>query len=200
LAAAGAAVANDDPTRDRFHQDDGDSACDATVSGTYLNICVHGGEFRKVVATGAVSCTGLRLTEELDLFRWHCVEESDGTVVFYSDGLRQWKGIGHAIDYSVRPLGFLPNHVSIESDETYGAEPYAAQSQPTVWWRNTLHDVIGEGLTAETPNELNGGGTNDIYVVTENITTDGFHLNADQVALVIHPDRVHHYSGANNST
>jgi hypothetical protein len=81
-------VANDEPGRDRFHQDDQPetSACDPSVEGTYLTTCIHGGEFRKVVAVEASSCDGLQLTEELELFRWRCHEEPEDGVVFYSDG------------------------------------------------------------------------------------------------------------------
>jgi hypothetical protein len=189
-------VAKDDPSLDRFHQDDleGVSTCAAPASETYLNNCVHGGEFRRVVVNGASSCDGLSLTEHLGLFRWRCVQEPGGEVVFYSDGLRAAKGIGHAIDCDARPLSFRPNWVSVE-----GAGGYMGQSPPSVWWTNTLHDVVGEGLNAGTPNVLNGGGNNDIYVVAEDLRTDGFNLNADRIGLIICPGHVHTYTGRSNA-
>jgi hypothetical protein len=167
-------VARSNTSLDRVSQTD--TAC---VAGneTYLG-CIHGGEYRKGVLQGTTSCTGLTISDSLGVFNWSCKEIGGGQpAVIYSSGFRDGKGLTDLIDMS-GTLAFKSNKVTVS-----GA--YSAESEPAVWWSNTIRDIIGEGLNVDTPNLLTASGVNDIFVIKSDLTADGYQLNSDKIGLVI---------------
>ena len=106
-------VKNDDPTMDRWHQDD--VACDGSETGSYL-ACVHGGESMKIALPDIESCMEYNFTSELtdevltvdielimeddfSAFHWFC-DDTGGSVIFYSGGLKDSGGLQDIVDGS----------------------------------------------------------------------------------------------------
>jgi hypothetical protein len=107
-----------------------DENCSASETGYYgePNGCVHGGEMRKVVVTGFVSCAGLSITDALGAFDWVC-DASLGTATFYSVKLKQGKGLRDLITSGGT---WQNNSVTVlQSATTIGT------SSSMAWWSNT---------------------------------------------------------------
>lgn len=144
--------------------------CDGSETGTH-RACVHGGEHRRVVLAGAKGCDRLVARDDLGALQWTCAVES-GEVVFYSTGLQPSRGLADL----VYGTGWRPNAVVVE----YEGEVIAT-TVPEVWWANPVEPLpenTGTGLAF-----LDQPGM--IYVADRDILSDGYHIDADRIAVVV---------------
>ena len=159
------------------------------------NPCVHGGEHR-VVSVPLSSCTGLTMTDALNVFNWVC-SASSGSVTFTSY-LQQTKGLQDLLTTIPVPA-FAPNSVTLYKNGTQ-----IGSSSSTTWWSNPVHQVTntvnnddgatGANLPTDPATTLMGtaaatstGTLNDIYVVTSNLNSTGWGFGASGLALVVMP-------------
>ena len=133
--------------------------------------CFHGGEVRKVTATGKTSCAGLTAADDLGAFNWSC-DASSGSAQFISTGLADGMYLSDLINFTA-PGSFKTNAVTVfENGAAWGATP------GSVWWLN--------------PFEINNDGgslsaiDSTIYLIT-NDTTANYTLTADKFSLVVQP-------------
>ncbi|MBK7845841.1 MAG: hypothetical protein IPJ71_19570 [Bdellovibrionales bacterium] len=163
-------VKYDEPNLKPYEQTD--ENCSASETGYYgePNGCVHGGEMRKVVVTGFVSCTGLSITDALGAFDWVC-DASSGTATFYSVKLKQGKGLRDLITSGGT---WQNNSVTVlQTATTIGT------SSSTAWWSNT---VTALPVNAGALSNLNTSGT--IYYANADTTSLGYKITAPKIAVV----------------
>ncbi len=173
-----------DPLSD-WH-DRADEPCDveglSTTNGARYAACAHGGELKRVDTTLA-TCDGVEAADDLEAFHWICQLRGDHAVIATTN-VHRYQGLGRLIDFA-RPA-WRANRVTIRQDGVV-----VAQSQPAIWWTNPV--VPAPDSSAET-RLLGESGT--IYVVANHAVTDGLHLTAPRVALVVAPGKTLSYSGS----
>lgn len=167
-----------------YNQDD--VACAGTETGYYglINGCIHGGEKRKVVVTGFVSCTGLTISDSLGAFDWTCKVDA-GTATFYTIGLKEGKGLADLVNAT----SWKNNSVTVQNSGNT-----IATSTSTTWgWGNTI--VALPVNSASTVKILDGvdddaGGTDQVYsegtifTLSADDTTAGYNVNMDRASIV----------------
>ncbi|MDT8447815.1 MAG: Ig-like domain-containing protein [bacterium] len=142
------------------------TACAGTETG--WQACLHGGErFVVSLPSSVASCTGVTATDALGAFDWECLS---GPVRIVSKGLANQKHLSDLIDWTVSPLAFKDNAVSIRKNGTLVLQTAAGK-----WWSNP----IVENSTA-----LNATGT--IYAFTSNPGTN-LTLGTAKTAVVVKP-------------
>ncbi|MCM2277942.1 MAG: hypothetical protein NDJ89_07675 [Oligoflexia bacterium] len=150
-------------------------------SGTSYFSCLHGGEKKRVNLSGASSCAGYAIRDELGAFDWACDDRGGpGAVFFYTRGLKQDKGLVELLEES----SWKENRVVI----LQGGIPIA-ESARARWWSNPVlplpaNTVAGTFVTLASP------GT--IYTVaTPTSASGGFEFAADgagdRIAIVTLP-------------
>lgn len=151
------------------------TACTGSEAGNYHS-CIHGGEKRKVVASGFASCTNLTVTDNLGVFDWFCSDTS-GTAIFYSVGLKNGKGLRDLITASGT---WQSNFVTI-----YLSANVIASSASSVWWSNPLQDLSAGGYNnSGTASVYNLSTAGMIYFITSNLATYGYQIANDEISIV----------------
>gem|GEM_PF-6530735 len=156
------------------------SACDGTE--TMASDCIHGGEAR-LVRTEETECTGLILSDSEAAFDWSCSVVA-GKARFTST-LAIGKGLGHLLDST--------SWKSLSVTLQKGAQQIA--SSPTAWWSNPVKALPDNSVTSATPvvQDLTEAGS--IYTLASSRATTGYHIGADQVAIVVLPGATLSYNG-----
>ncbi|MFC1611695.1 NosD domain-containing protein [Myxococcota bacterium] len=151
--------------------------CNSSENGGY-DACVHGAEMRMVVYDGTNSCGNLTIADELGIFEWVC-EEGGTDVTFYSLGLLAERGLGHLLTNTGQ---FKQNRVSI-----WHQGQLVAQSAAAVWsWNNDIVVLADNGTSGS--ETLGTVGT--IYLVNQTRDSQGYVINANEVAFVVLPGMV----------
>ena len=170
-----------------------DTDCAGTETGSLA--CLHGGEKKKVVVTGVSSCSGLTLTDALDVFAWICIVKS-GVATFFSSDFKSGKGLKNLLD----PGNWKSNSVTL-SGTAIGS------SSSAVWWSNpvaplpvnsgagdaviNLDGAIDSGSAVD---QIYAAGT--IFILATSRTSQGYNLNLDKLALVTLPGVTLSYYGS----
>lgn len=142
-----------------------DTACNTTTD----TACLHGGQFRTVVATGLTDCTDLSASDTLGAFNWVC-DISTGTARFVSTGLANNKTMSSLINFSTP--GFLNNAVTLSANSVSVASTTSA-----AWWTNTFTvDNDGGPLNTEATIYLAMANPSAVYT-----------LDANKISFVIQP-------------
>ncbi len=156
------------------------SECDGTE--TVATDCVHGGEAR-LVRTEETECTGLILSDSEAAFDWSCSVVS-GKARFTSN-LAIGKGLGHLLDST--------SWKSLSVTLQKGAQQIA--SSPAAWWSNPVQALPDNSATSATPVVQDLAEAGSIYTLATSRATTGYHIGADQVALVVLPGATLSYNG-----
>jgi hypothetical protein len=140
--------------------------------------CLHGGELKKVEVPSISSCTNAEARDELGAFDWSC-DDSGGSVVFYSLGLKETKALSDLIDFSTPK--WKSNHVIISENSTD-----ITQSESSIWWNNSVLNLPDSASSLVT---LTNGGDAEgrIYVQESDVVSRGYNINDNQIALVVKP-------------
>lgn len=157
---------------DLYHQSG--TLCDGTSETSAQNKfggCIHSGELKKSTITGFSSCTNLSAIDGLDVFEWAC-NDSSGTAVFYSKGLKQGKGLRDILTSGPNWLG---NTLVIRK-----SGGVIASSVITNWWSNQLITLGNNISSSLSPVSLQ----NRIYVVDGDINTYGIKINSPNISVV----------------
>lgn len=162
---------------------DGAHQPDVACAGTEMmrRACVHGGERRKVELTGATSCAGMVLSDELGAFRWRCTVES-GVAVAYSIALRENVGLADLIDWTA--LELKPNRFHATSPEGEWS------SDPATWWLNPVREAPLNTAVGSAVVVLDTSGAEPvapIYVVSTSRTSSGYRVSEEKVSFVVAP-------------
>ncbi len=165
-------VRNDDNTKDVFHQDD--DAC-VEKADLWYSSCIHGGEKRKVVATGFNSCNGITFGDNLGVFNWYCNDSAD-PIEFYTAGLKQDKGLADLINST--GTGWKNNYFAISISGEDG-DTEVAVTPNEAWWTNTVSVLPDSSSSVVT---LNSAGT--IYTLPSSATSAGYNINANKIGVV----------------
>jgi hypothetical protein len=161
---------------DQFHATN--TACTGTET-YYYSACLHGGEKRKIILPGYANCTGLTMTDNLDAFNWVC--DSNGTVEFYSAGLKPGRGLAQLLNGAAWQ-GFGVN-LYVNGNKVLSGTP-----STTVW---------GNSVITTLPVTIVSSST--IYNITIDTGISGTNINADKVAIVVQKTKTLRInSGANN--
>jgi len=132
-----------------------DSDCLGTENGYFG--CVHGGEKRKIVATGQTTCSGLSAVDTLGAFAWSC-DSTQNPVVFYSRNFNTGKGLQTLINAA--NLQFQPLGVNIIKN---GCPVVIAP--PTTQWSNPIVNLFPAYINVAAQTALTGGSPGTIYVL-----------------------------------
>ncbi len=164
------------------------SGTDTICAGTETSYkdCLHGGEMRKVVVSGAASCAGLSFIDGLGVFEWTCVVQS-GAATFYTTGFKAGKGLSDLLNAT----SWKNNNVSLTGT-------YSNVGTLGPWWTNTVEALVDN--SAGTVATLAGAGK--IYTLSTSRATTGYNLDADKIGLVIFPGATLSWAGgpANSTT
>jgi len=159
-------VRNDNPSADSNHQ--ADVGCNGSETGR--GACLHGGERRRAVLSGRVSCDGLSAADELGVFTWVC-RLDDGVPTFFTRGFQPGRGLKDLITTE----GWKANSIAITDGTT------TAVSEPAVWgWSNPIAPLPANPTTAV--EVLADAGT--IYVAATSMASNGYNIDADGIAVV----------------
>jgi hypothetical protein len=107
---------------------DGTTACDGSETGYVDQVCIHGGERRKVV-TAETSCAGLAMSDSQGAFDWSC--SVVGGFAQFTSTLKQESRLADLIQG-----GATPAWRSLTVTLTKGTQ--SAQSSSEVWWTNSI--------------------------------------------------------------
>jgi len=162
-------IANRVPTDSAFDQDG--TPCNPELDGQDASSCIHAADKMRVAIAELSNCAGLRLEDDLGVFRWMCRETVSG--VEFVSSLAPTRGLRHLVTADA----WLPNHVVLTSD---GAE--SGQSAASTWWSNPVVP-LPDSTTA--PVLLEDSGT--VYTLAADASTYGYNVNEDSVAVVILP-------------
>lgn len=146
------------------------AACSGIETNGYLS-CLHGAEMKKVVVTGATSCSGLTLTDNLDAFIWTCQVVS-GTATFYSVALKPFKGLKDLI------TGTSWRNMSVTITSSAGS----ISSPSSAWWSNTITALPDNSTGGSGVASLSTSGT--IYTLSASRATEGYAITASKIAIV----------------
>lgn len=176
-------VKNDEPGKDWYSQDN--VTCVGDENG-YHSSCIHGGEKKKVEITIEPSCDGLSIKEKLDAFNWIC-DDSQGHVVFYTQGLKENKGLKNLVTAN----DWKENDVVIHEDGKAKHKSTLAK-----WWNN---DVIPlpENVANDTVESLATEGA--VYTLESTRTSSGYRFDADRISIVTLNDAILKYDGHSTS-
>lgn len=154
----------------------GNIACTGSETG-YYEVCLHGGERRKVVITGYTTCTGLTITDNLSLWDWTCQMKSS-TATFFTIGLKNGKGLADLINSSTNAWN-TNNYVTVKLNGNT-----VAQSPAANWgWTNAIAQLPNNSASGITT--LGTAGT--IYTLSASRATGGYQITAPRVSIVIPP-------------
>lgn len=133
----------------------------------------HGGEAKKVVATGQHTCTGLSMEDNLGAFEWTCDDSTD-PVQFHSKTLKDGKGLRDLID--VATPGFKNMKVTLSDDNGTVAE-----SNLATWWSNTV-EALPDSTSA--PQTLVDNGK--VYFQDGNVTESlGYVIYGNGISIAL---------------
>lgn len=154
-----------------------DTACVGNETGS-TEACIHAGDKLKVIVTGYTTCAGLTLTDYLGAFDWLC-NVSAGVATFYSVSLKSGKGLSDLIDFTNND--WLNNYVTVKSNNTAIMASVSAK-----WWNTTTENPIvpAPDSTAATQ-VLTGYQAGTILTIPSSITSYGFNINQDSLAIVV---------------
>ncbi len=175
------------------------SALDTACAGTELgyNLCLHGGEMRRVIVTGVPSCSGLTLTDSLGVFTWSC-ETRSGVANFFSTGFQSGKGLKDLVNAS----SWKNNSVTLSGT-------FTGSSTATTWWTNPVVPLPDNGLATDAMITLDGtnDGGNDgvftagtIFTLASSRASSGYLLSLDRMGLVTLSGVTLSYSGNATAT
>lgn len=142
-----------------------DTLCSAP-NAAYPNVCIHGGEKRKVALSSTTGgCSGFTVVETLAVFNWTC-QVLGTTPTIVSMGLKPGKGLRDLISGT----SFRSNDVKI-----YKNSKLFAQTNPATWWTNTIANLPTSGTL---------GTASIIYVASGLTALSGLNIAANKVAIV----------------
>ncbi len=154
-----------------------DVACAGNETGS-TEACIHGGDKLKVIATGYTTCTGLSITDYLGAFDWLC-SVTAGVATFYSTGLKSGKGISDLIDFTSNV--WTNNYVTVKLNNTAVMASVSAK-----WWNTTTENPIAPAPDSTTATQtLTGYQAGTILTIPNSITSYGFNINQDSLAIVV---------------
>jgi hypothetical protein len=170
------------------------SALDTACAGTELgyNLCLHGGEMRRVIVTGVPSCSGLTLTDSLGVFTWSC-ETRSGVANFFSTGFQSGKGLKDLVDAS----SWKNNSVTLSGT-------FTGSSTSTTWWTNPVVPLPDNSLATDASITLDGtnDGGNDgvftagtIFTLASSRASSGYTLGLPRLAIITLAGATLSYSG-----
>lgn len=167
---------NRDFSKDIFSQ--ADNTCNLSNSTGYRT-CIHGGEIRKFELPSRADCSNLIASDNLDALNWVCRTNSNGSVTFYSSGLKRGKYLSTLIDWTNNTWQNLT--ITVKDGNTS-----LAVSNPIKLWTNQIDTTA--------PNIANTSGK--VYLYSSNVTTGDIRVNvSDKVALVFKPGTIYTISG-----
>jgi hypothetical protein len=168
-----------------------DTSCNSGTTGNYTK-CIHGGEKRRVVATGATSCTNLTITDARAAFDWIC-DDSSGTPTFYMVGLKSGKGLRDLIDPATS-LAFYSNSVTVQlSGSTIGT------SATGIWWSNGFAALPDNSASTAVQLAASGSSVGRIYTLAVSRLSNGYVINHPELAVVTMPGvTLGYYGGGTN--
>ncbi|MCB9026575.1 MAG: hypothetical protein H6625_09685 [Bdellovibrionaceae bacterium] len=149
-----------------------DTTCSYTPGSSKYDDCLDGGYYKKVIATGEHSCDNLILEDNLGVFNWVC-SESEDPVFFYSDNMKEYKGLKDVLN----PTTFKDNFVDLKKSGSS-----IATSTPGVWWSNVISPITLNSGEADSRLNLSTSGT--IYTISGGGTSRGITISGARVALV----------------
>lgn len=159
-------IQNSDSGKDKYHQTG--TACTGAETGK--DYCVHSGALLKVNLASVDSCDGLTATDSLGVFNWVCVTETGGGLSFYSESLKDGKGLQHLAS----GLAWRNNSVSIfnaDNDKLIG-------SLGAKWWSDTQFVAMPTASGAlDTESK--------IYVLSADRTDTGHEITANKVSVLV---------------
>jgi hypothetical protein len=151
------------------------SICDPTLpENTNYFSCTHSAEFWEFNLPNQTNCDGLNPQDTLDVFSWNCKVTSSGTVVVFSSGLKNGKGLSDLLDFQKGT--WKPISLIIEKDNHL-----LVQTSSVSWWSN---DVV----LNRTMNSQDKEGT--IYIYTNNYTLEKSIELKQKGAIVVEPETI----------
>jgi hypothetical protein len=175
------------------------TACAGTENG--YDLCMNGGEMRKVVITGVTSCAGLTMTDNLAIFNWTCVVNG-GTATFYTNGFQTGKGLKDLLATG-NVNAWKGNYVTLAGSTT-------GTSTAAAWWSNAVvalpnnSSVTAARITLDATDDDGagpGGGPDRAYAdgtifkLSFSRATSGYTLGVPKMSLVVLPGATLSYSG-----
>ena len=135
--------------------------------------CIQTNGSWKVTVPDVTSCTGLTITETLDLFNWTC-SEADGVVIFSST-----MKAGISLVNFLNPGAFKLNSLTIKDarGET------VAYTDPSAWFTDPVHE-LPVSTTGTAAIYLNTAGIYTFGPSASPIMTNMIILDADKIAVV----------------
>ncbi|MBT4761019.1 MAG: hypothetical protein HOO06_04910 [Bdellovibrionaceae bacterium] len=158
-------------------------ACDATGNG--FQTCIHGGELKKVVATGTGDCSSYYAYDNLGAFSWECISTSANTITFFTRSLKSGKFLKDLIDLG----GWKSNFVIVANSNSANV----LNTAPETWWTNP---VVAAPDSSSAPQALTS--TSTIYYISTSGNSHGYLFQANNVALVTLPNTALNYVGINS--
>lgn len=136
--------------------------------------CRHGGESRRVHVSGAETCNGLDISDNLGAFFWLCQEDERGMWAI-STRLRRDFGLVDLLDLSGETPALQAMSVTVSDGER------EATTEATVWWDNDVRWV-----SAEQPELSNtrGDAVGTIFVVPAGNFAAGLVVVDNKVSVV----------------
>jgi hypothetical protein len=158
--------------------------CDGTEA-SYKD-CIHGGARRKVELPDVPSCAGLVISDELDIFKWHC-ENMGGGVRLFTKRLKEKKGLRHLLN----PTSFKNNKVIVTGS-------FNIETIPSAWWANPVVQLPDNSGVTDPVVELTGDpGT--IYTLAASRATSGYNFGANKLGIATLETAELSYSGNTNN-
>jgi len=152
---------------------DGTTACDGSESGYVDEVCIHGGERRKVV-TIETSCTGLSMTDSANAFDWSC--SVDGGFAQFTSTLKSESRLADLIQG-----GVIPAWRALSVTLTKGSQN--GHSAASVWWSNPVTVPPLNSNSTDPVSVLSA--VDSIYYVPTSRTTTGYQLSGAGSSLVL---------------
>lgn len=155
--------------------------CNKATSAT----CIQAGILRKVSVESETSCGSMTAADDLGVFSWTC-SDSGGNAVFTTNGFTTNKGLQHLINATT----WKSNSVTV----TKGSNTLSTASS-TTWWTNTIEALADSSAAVQS---LSSAGK--IYTASSmNNDQYGFHVTADNVAVVVLAGTLSSDASAGNS-
>lgn len=135
--------------------------------------CINAGLVQKIVIPQVIACNRIRISDDLDVFKWNC-EVSGSDTILYSTDVKPAKGLQDLI-YNNQ---FKNNFIKVKVD---GVLAYT--SVPEKWWANVIEDLPD---STSTVNLTNGGQTSGkIFTVNANKSAFGYLISEPNISIVV---------------